>query len=33
MLHERAVSYNMVLGALRGIPQASELVVVASSFV
>lgn len=26
-LHERALSYNMVLGALRGIPKTSELVV------
>ena len=33
MLHERAVSYNMVLGALRGIPQTSELVVHVPSFV
>lgn len=28
-LHERAVSYNMVLGALRGVPRTSELVVIA----
>ncbi|MEH6718646.1 MAG: hypothetical protein V7704_07175 [Aurantimonas endophytica] len=26
-LHERAIAYNMVLGALRGIPMTSELVV------
>jgi len=27
-LHKRVLSYNMVLGALRGIPQTSELVLV-----
>jgi hypothetical protein len=26
-LHDRAMSYNMVLGALRGIPQTNELVI------
>lgn len=26
-LHERAISYNMVLGALRGIPMTNELIV------
>lgn len=29
-LHERALSYNMVLGALRGIPRTSELITLPS---
>jgi hypothetical protein len=31
MLHQRVLSYNMVLGALRGIPQTNELVTLRAS--
>jgi len=30
-IHERVLSHNMVLGALRGIPQTSELITLATA--